>query len=94
MRISENVGPGYRGRERRVAVALPATLIEADGCAIEVDVLDVSSSGFRVATNAELVIGETVELRMARSHPLRAIICWTRGEEAGGTFLDPAEAIP
>ena len=87
------LGRGYRGRERRVAVALPATLVEADGCAFDVDVLDVSSSGFRVATNAELVVGESVELRLARSQPLRAIICWTRGQEAGGTFLDPAQAV-
>lgn len=89
----DKVGPGYRGRDRRVAVTMPGTLVEADGCAIDVDVLDVSSSGFRVETNAELVIGETVELRMARSQPLRAVICWTRGEEAGGIFLDPAEAL-
>ncbi|MEO6360179.1 MAG: PilZ domain-containing protein [Sphingomicrobium sp.] len=91
--MSGKIGPGYRGPERRVAVAQPATLVEADGCAIDVDMLDVSSSGFRVATNAELVIGENVELRLPRSQPLRAIICWTRGEEAGGTFLDPAQAV-
>lgn len=91
--MSGKPGPAYRGRERRVAVTLLASLIEADGCVVHVDVLDVSSSGFRVATNAELVIGEQVELRLARSQPLRAVICWTRGEEAGGTFLDPAQAV-
>lgn len=91
--MTDKAGGGYLGRERRVAVSLRATLIEADGCSIDVEVLDVSSSGFRIAANAELVVGEEVQLRIPRSAPLRATICWTRGREAGGTFLDPAEAL-
>ena len=86
-------GKGYLGRERRVAVSLWATLIEADGCSVEVEVLDVSSSGFRIASSAELEVGDEVQLKLARSAPLRAEIMWTRGRECGGTFLDPVEPL-
>jgi len=91
--VANKDGKGYLGRERRVAVSMPGTLIEADGCAIAVEVLDVSSSGFRITTNAELVVGEEVQLELARSAPLRATILWTRGRECGGAFLDPVEAL-
>jgi hypothetical protein len=84
---------GIFGRERRINVQFEAVLREADGCEIRVQVLDVSSSGFRIHTNAELVTDEEVTLQIARSRPLRAKICWTRGAEAGGVFLDPAETL-
>jgi hypothetical protein len=74
-------------------VQFEAVLHEADGCQIRVQVLDVSSSGFRIHSNAELVTEEEVMLQIARSSPLRAKICWTRGREAGGIFLDPAESL-
>jgi hypothetical protein len=80
-------------RERRIGVQLEAILQEPDGCELRVQILDVSSSGFRIRTDAELLVHEEVQLRLARSHPLRARICWTRGHEAGGIFLDPAEAL-
>lgn len=78
----------FRGREPRIAVSFEATLIESDGCIIPISVLDVSSSGFRISSSAELVVGEEVQLKLPRSGPLRATICWTRGEQAGGIFLD------
>ena len=83
---------GY-ARERRINVQFEAVLQEGDGCQIRVQVLDVSSSGFRIHSNAELVTEEEVSLQIARSRPLRAKICWTRGQEAGGIFLDPAEHL-
>lgn len=83
----------YFGRERRINVQFEAILQESDGCQIRVQVLDVSSSGFRIHSNAELVIDEEVMLQISRSRPLRAKICWTRGREAGGIFLDPAESL-
>jgi hypothetical protein len=83
----------YLGRKRRINVRFEAILIEPDGCEIRVQVLDVSSSGFRIQTNAELVVDEQVMLQIPRSRPMRAQICWTRGQEAGGIFLDPAEDL-
>ena len=79
--------------QRRIHVCFEAVLVEPDGCKIDVEVLDVSSSGFRVRTNAELVLDDEITLHLARSQPLRAKICWSRGHEAGGIFLDPAQEM-
>ena len=83
----------YLGREHRIRVRFEAVLTEPDGCQVRVQVLDVSSSGFRILSNAELTLDEEVTLGIARSHPLRARICWTRGQEAGGIFLDSVRSI-
>jgi hypothetical protein len=83
----------YLGRERRINVQFEAILIESDGCHVRIQVLDVSSSGFRIQSNAELVVDDEVMLQISRSRPLRAKICWTRGREAGGIFLDPVETV-
>lgn len=63
-------------------------LIEPDGCRVPVVILDVSRDGFRLHSRDELVIGDEVSLQVARTPPVRARIEWTRGFEAGGSFLD------
>ena len=87
------IGRGFRGKERRIAVAIDATVIESDGCEVPVSVLDVSGSGFRLSANAEFSVGDEVELRVGLTNPVRAAICWTRGLEAGGIFLEPAAQL-
>jgi hypothetical protein len=83
----------YLGRQRRINVRFEAVLIEDDGCRIPVEVLDVSSSGFRIQSDAELLVDAEVLLQIPRSDAMRAKICWTRGAEAGGIFLDPAQNL-
>ena len=85
------MGRGYKQRATRVSVRYPAVLIEPDGCRVEVTILDVSSSGFRLETDAELLAGEEVRLQLPKLAPVRASIQWTRGREAGGTFLDAVD---
>lgn len=80
---------GYKGRAKRIGVSIGATLMEPDGCRVSVTILDVSSTGFRLQSPAELTPGDDVQLRVRRRAPIRARIHWTRGLEAGGTFLDP-----
>ena len=88
-----NIGRGFRGTERRIAVAFEATVIEADGCEVPVSILDVSGSGFRISASAEFSAGDEVRLRLGRTAPVRAAICWTCGPEAGGIFLDPPRLL-
>ena len=79
---------GYRKRAARIAVRCDAILTEHDGCQVDVVIVDVSRSGFRLHSRAELVPGDEVSLHMGKCEPVRAKIQWTRGYEAGGTFLD------
>ena len=81
---------GYAKREPRIAVRCEAMLVEEDGCALDVVITDVSRDGFRLESDSELEIGSEVWLKVAKLSPVRALIRWTCGHEAGGVFLEPA----
>jgi hypothetical protein len=80
---------GYRDRAARIALNCDAVLTEADGCELGVVIIDVSRDGFRLRSHSELEIGSEVLLCVAKRDPVRALIRWTCGHEAGGVFLDP-----
>ena len=82
-------GAGYAERNPRVSVHCDAILCEADGCELAVVITDVSRDGFRLMSRCELEVGSEVLLRVAKMEPVKALIRWTRGYEAGGVFLEP-----
>jgi hypothetical protein len=82
-------GAGYTERHPRVSVNCDAVLCEADGCELAVVITDVSRDGFRLVSRCELEVGSEVLLRVEKMSPVRAVIRWTRGYEAGGIFLEP-----
>jgi hypothetical protein len=79
----------YRKRGTRVSVTCDAVLTEEDGCELDVIVTDVSRDGFRLQSRSELEIGAEVLLSVSKLAPVKAIIRWTCGHEAGGVFLEP-----
>jgi hypothetical protein len=81
--------PGYASREPRVAVQCDAMLTESDGFELAVVIMDVSRDGFRLHSREKLEPGSEVMLRVAKLAPVKALIRWTRGFEAGGIFLEP-----
>jgi hypothetical protein len=90
MNVSTNLKSCIRpAREPRVTLNCDGVITESDGCAIDVTIVDVSQTGFRVRSVAELEIGSSVSLRMSEARPVRAEIRWICGHEAGGVFLDP-----
>lgn len=80
-------------RAPRVATKQSAKLITSDGNMMEVVIADVSAGGFRLEAGETLyygeniLIGETVTLRIPRRQDIRGKVVWARGREAGGTFL-------
>ena len=86
--VKINTG-GYHDREPRIAVRCDAVLLEQDGCTLDVVITDVSRDGFRLESRSELEVGSEIVLQMAKVEPIRAMIRWTCGYEAGGVFLDP-----
>ena len=85
LRASEVVRP----RSPRVGTSLRAVLIDSDGGELVVEVVDLSSGGFRLRTNEMLVAGEEVRLRVRRYGDFKAQVQWANGHEAGGRFLEP-----
>jgi hypothetical protein len=78
-------------RAPRVDVRRSAVLINSDGDAADVSILDISRGGFRLQTEESLKDGEFVTLCVERGEKLPAQIRWVLGAEAGGVFLTPAE---
>jgi hypothetical protein len=81
--------PGITERARRIDLRRSAVLIDSDGSASEVTVLDVSSGGLRLDRCETLRIGELVTLRVEHGEAFPIEIRWTLGTEAGAVFLGP-----
>lgn len=75
-------------RTPRVRTSITAILIDSDGGELPVQVLDLSSGGFRLRAGEPLVSGEQVRLRVPRYGDFPAQIQWVEGHEAGGRFLE------
>ena len=88
-RNAKLVAGGYTERAARITIHCSAVLTEPDGCELDVVILDVSRTGFRLHCRSELEPGAEVLLRVPKLPPVRALIRWTCGHEAGGIFLDP-----
>jgi len=57
---------------------------------VDAAVINVSSDGFRLRTDDPLEAGWEVTLHAYDGGPVKALICWASGHEAGGVF---AEAV-
>lgn len=78
----------HSSREPRVTLNCAGVVTESDGCTVDVVIVDVSQTGFRLRSVAELEIGSTISLQMQKVPAVRCEIRWTCGHEAGGVFLD------
>ena len=74
-----------------MGVRQKATLVLPDSREVAVEVLDVSSGGFRVESQETLSIGEFVTLRASNGEQVAAQIRWSLGTEAGGVFLEEVD---
>jgi hypothetical protein len=83
--------PGFIKRAPRVDIRRPAVLINSNGIATDVVILDVSGSGFKLEVQESPAIGEVVTLRVPMSDDIQAQIRWALGDQAGGVFLTPVD---
>lgn len=79
-------------RARRIELEQTVTLVTADGVCLKVTLKDLSRDGFKIGhPHEDLVPGEIVTIRTSRSEA-RAQLQWVTETEAGGAFVDEAEA--
>ncbi len=81
--------PGLIKRAPRVDTHFDASLIDSDGGAVPVVVIDISREGCRLETDGSLKIGEYVQLEVPKYGTFPAQIRWAVGREAGAVFLEP-----
>lgn len=76
-------------RADRAGLTVGAGLRQRGAHAVTVQVLDLSTTGFRAATHLELIEGSDVWLKMPGLESLHARVVWTRGHLLGCEFIRP-----
>jgi hypothetical protein len=79
----------WRARTTRVDVAYDVFVRSAAG-EIAAKVINVSNGGFRLHLEQPLEEGSEIVIEMPFAEPVKAVIRWVAGFDAGGVFLEPA----
>ena len=75
-------------RDPRVDVGFDVS-VHCEAGEIGAQIVNLSSDGFRLQTANPLEVGWEVTLQAAKQFPVKALICWASGHEAGGVFAEP-----
>ena len=81
-------GQDWLPRDPRVAVDFDVR-VRCEAGEIDAQIVNLSSDGFRLHSAGPLQVGWEVTLEAAKDFPVKALICWACGLEAGGVFAEP-----
>lgn len=82
--------PGSEGRKaERSEVSLGAGLRQRGASGVTIQILDLSTDGFRAATHLELETGTDVWLKLPGLESLHGHVVWMRGHLLGCKFARP-----
>jgi hypothetical protein len=85
-----SIDAGHDGRRAaRKDVVLGAGLRQRGAHAVTVQIMDLSTHGFRAATHLELEPGADVWLKMPGLESMHARVAWMRGHLMGCEFVRP-----
>lgn len=76
-------------KSERVTVEMGAGLRQRGASGVSVQVMDLSTHGFRVATHLDLAVDTQVWLRLPGLEPIHARVMWCKGHFAGCAFEQP-----
>jgi hypothetical protein len=76
-------------RPNRIKTAIAAVMIDSAGSQQPVEIVDLSSSGFRLRAGTELAEKSDITLRVRGHGDFPAHIQWVLGLNAGGRFAEP-----
>ena len=76
-------------KSSRAEVTVGAGLRQRGASGVTIQLLDLSTNGFRAATHLELEIGTDVWLRLPGLESLHSRVVWQRGHLLGGEFVRP-----
>lgn len=77
-----------RASERR-RVAIRALVREAGSFRVDIDVIDLSATGFRFDSVYDFAIGARVFLSVPTLAPMEAMIAWRKDSAYGAQFIRP-----
>lgn len=85
-----SLDPHDEGRRApRTDVVLGAGLRQRGAHAVTIQILDLSTHGFRAATHLDLMPGSDVWLKMPGLESMHARVAWMRGHLMGCEFVRP-----
>jgi hypothetical protein len=87
--LSTSAPSGQPRIAERVEVSFGAALRQRGASGVSVQVADLSTNGFRVATHLDLQPGTDVWLRLPGIEPCHARAVWCRGHHVGCEFVRP-----
>lgn len=76
-------------KSERVPIELGAGLRQRGGTGVAIQILDLSTDGFRATTHLNLAKGNDVWLRLPGLEPYQAKVMWTKGNFVGCAFERP-----
>lgn len=76
-------------KSERVALDVGAGLRQRGGSGVSIQILDLSTDGFRASTHLDLPHGTDVWLRLPGLEPLQAKVAWSKGQYVGCAFARP-----
>lgn len=80
--------PAARNAER-VPMEMGAGLRQRGASGVSIQIMDLSTHGFRAATHLDLAAGADVWLRLPGLEPCHAKVMWSRGHLIGCAFERP-----
>ena len=88
--VAQEAPPPVKGRvSERVSIEVAAGLRQRGASGVSVQVMDLSTHGFRVQTHLELAEGSDVWLRLPGLEPCHAVVAWAKGNYVGCRFERP-----
>jgi hypothetical protein len=76
-------------RSERTPINTKSRLTQQNWYSVEVDLCDLSNTGFMAECRENVSIGSYVTLDVPGLGPVRAQVRWVVGGKMGGMFLDP-----
>ncbi len=76
-------------KSERVTLAIGAGLRQRGGTGVGIQIMDLSTDGFRASTHLQLERGTDVWLRLPGLEPYQAKVMWTKGNFVGCAFDRP-----
>ena len=91
--LTTNVRPATTNRasrkSERVSLELGAGLRQRGGTGVGIQIMDLSTDGFRAQTHLQLEKGSDVWLRLPGLEPYQAKVMWSKGAFIGCAFERP-----
>lgn len=78
---------GWIGRKDRNSVDIDAVIHRADGSTAPAKLTDFSEEGCRIESEAEMLIGERLQIAIPRMGQVKAQVRWAFHGSAGAKFL-------